>query len=60
MSIGVQRGPLPDWWDRVIELMNEEVFNGQLTAQQIEGCTQVLREFVKVEDIFPEDEEMAS
>jgi hypothetical protein len=55
MCIGVTRNSLPDWWDRVIELMNGEVFNGQLTAQQIEGCTRVLREMVEREDIFPED-----
>jgi hypothetical protein len=55
MCIGVQRKPLPDWWDRVIELMNAEVFDGQMTAKQIEGATRVLREMVKLEDIFLED-----
>lgn len=59
MCIGVTRKTLPDWWDRVIELMNLEVFAGQMTAQQIEQSTALLRRLVELEDIFPDEDEAA-
>jgi hypothetical protein len=45
---------LPDWWDRVADIIAGELFDGQLPPQKVTALAALLRELVKMEDILPQ------